>query len=102
MVSLSNSAPNGLITVNMVKNNIFNEEARRKELGISSNIETLVTERRVRSKSRKPSNDYNHDKSRGKLKFRKEIKCFYCGKPRHIKRECRKFKREQFEGKCEE
>ena len=102
VVSLSNSAPNGLITVNMVKNNIFNEEARRKELGISSNIETLVTERRVRSKSRKPSNDYNCDKSRGKSKSRKEIKCFYCGKPGHINRECRKFRREHFKGKGEE
>ena len=30
------------------------------------------------------------------------MKCFYCGKPTHIKRECKKFKREQFKGKCEE
>ena len=45
VVSLSNSAPNGVITINMVKNSMFNEEARRKELGISSNIETLVIER---------------------------------------------------------
>ena len=37
VVSLSNLAPNGVITVNMVKCNMFNEEAIRKELGISSN-----------------------------------------------------------------
>ena len=50
---------------------MFNEETKRKELGISSNIEALVTERRVRSKIKKPSNDYDHDKSRGKSKSRK-------------------------------
>ena len=102
VVSLSNLAQNGVITVNMVKDYMFNEKARRKELGISSNRKALVTEKRERSKSRKPSSDYNHDKSRGKSKSRKEIKCFYCGKPRHIKRECRKFIREQFKEKCGE
>ena len=93
VVSLSNSTPNGVITVNRVKNNIFNEEARRKELDISSNTKTLIIERRRKSKSRKPFSDYNRDKLRGKSKSRKEIKCFYYGKPRHIKRECRKFRR---------
>ena len=68
MVSLSNSTPNGVITVNMVKDSMFNEETKRKELGISSNIEALVTERQERSKSRKPSSDYNRDKSREKSK----------------------------------
>ena len=42
VVSLSNSTPNGVITINMVKNIMFNEKARRKELGISSNTEALV------------------------------------------------------------
>ena len=102
VVFLSNSTQNGVITINMVKNNMFNDEARRKELGISYNIEALVIERRVRSKSRKPSNDYNCDKSRGKSKSRKEIKCFYCDKLGHIKRECRKLRRKQFKGKGEE
>ena len=37
-------------------------------------------------KAKKPSNDYNYDKSRGKSKSRKEIKCFYYGKSSHIKR----------------
>ena len=94
VVSLSNSAPNGVITINMVKDNMFNEEARRKELSISSNIEALIIERRGRSKSKKPSSDYNRDKSRRKSKSRKEIKCFYYDKPGHIKRECKKFRRE--------
>ena len=102
VVSLSNSAPNGVIIVNRVKDNIFNEETRRKELAISYNTEALVIEKQGRSKNRKPSSNYNHEKSRGKSKSRKEIKCFYCGKPRHIKRDCRKFIKEQFKGKGEE
>ena len=81
VVSLSNLASNGVITINMVKDNMCNEEARRKELGISSSTETLVIERRRRSNSRKPSSDYNRDKSRGKSKSRKEIKCFCYDKP---------------------
>ena len=51
----------------MVKDNMFNEDLR-KGLGISSNTEALVTERLGRSKSKKPSSDYNRDKSRGKSK----------------------------------
>jgi hypothetical protein len=35
-VSLNNAASNGVMTMGMVKDNIFNEEARRKEHGISS------------------------------------------------------------------
>ena len=92
-VSLINSALNGVITITMVKDSMFNEKARRKKLGISSNTEALVTERRRKSKSRKPYSDYNRDKSRGKSKSQKEIKCFYCGRLGHVKRECRKFKR---------
>ena len=68
VVFLSNSTQNGVITINMVKNNMFNDKARRKELGISYNIESLIIKRQMRSKSRKPSSDYNHDKSRGKSK----------------------------------
>ena len=64
VVSLSNSAPNGVIIVNRVKDNIFNEETRRKELAISYNTEALVIEKQGRSKNRKPSSDYNRGKSR--------------------------------------
>ena len=75
-VSLSNSAPNGMITITMVKDNMFNEKARRKKLGISSNIEALVIERWGRSKNKKPSSDYNCDKLRGKSKSKKKDKVF--------------------------
>ena len=68
VVSLSNLVSNGVITINMVKDNMCNEEARRKELGISSNIKALVTERRGRSKNIKLFSDYNRDKPKGKSK----------------------------------
>ena len=52
VISLSNSAPNGNLTMVMVKDSLFNEEARRKEQGISSETEALVTENRSRGKNR--------------------------------------------------
>jgi transposase InsO family protein len=102
VVSLSNSAPSGVITMSMVKDSMFNEEARRKEQGISSQSEALVTEKRGRSKSRKPRKYDSRDKSKGKSCSRSDIKCFFCGKLGHMKRECRKFKKEQLKEKGEE
>jgi hypothetical protein len=90
------------MTMVMVKDNMFNEEARRKEHGISSHIEALVTEKQGRSKSGKPRGDDSCDKSRGKSKSKREIKCFCCDKLGHMKRKCRKFKREQLKEKGEE
>ena len=66
VVSLSNSAPNNVITIGMVKDIMFNEEAGRKEQGISFQSEALVTEKRGRSKSRKPRRYDSRDKSKGK------------------------------------
>lgn len=56
VVSLSNSAPNGAITIDMVKDSMFKEDARRKEHG-TFNSEALVIERRGRSQSRKTYGD---------------------------------------------
>ena len=102
VASLSNSAPNGVTTVNMVKDSMFNEETRRKELSISFNTKTLVIEKWERSKNRKPSSDYNHDKSRGKSKSRKEMKCFIMASQGTLKESVENSKKEQFKGKDEE
>ena len=67
----------------------------------------LVTdkqERHGRSRNR-DSNDKSDrfDKSRGRSKLRgKNIKCFYCDKPGHFKKECRLWKRECGKGKGED
>ena len=41
----------------MVKDNMFNEEARRKEHGFSAESQSLVIERRIRNKSRQQYNN---------------------------------------------
>ncbi|GKA93400.1 hypothetical protein Tco_0815386, partial [Tanacetum coccineum] len=43
--SLSNSAPDGVITMELAKGSILNEETRRKSQGSSSQSDVLVTER---------------------------------------------------------
>lgn len=46
----SNSVPNSVMTMKIVKDNIFNEETRIKEYGISSCSKALVTKTQGRSK----------------------------------------------------
>lgn len=48
----SGAAPKGVLSMSMVKESLFNEETRRKEQGITSQSEALVTERRGRSQTR--------------------------------------------------
>lgn len=67
VVSVSNSAPNGVLTMIIAKEAVMNEEFRRKEQGIIYDFQALVTEkkeRRGRSKSKGPHNRI--DKSRGR------------------------------------
>lgn len=71
VVSLSNSAPDGKVTLDMVKDSMLNEEVRRKEQRISPEAEALVTKRKGRSKSKYP---YNRDKSRGRSKVKERHK----------------------------
>ena len=92
MVTVSNSAPNGVVTMSQVTSNMLNEETRRKSSG-SSHSEALVMENqgKGRSKSRAP---HNRDKSRGRSSSisKKDVECYYCQKKGHMKRECRKLK----------
>ncbi|KAD6119895.1 hypothetical protein E3N88_11166 [Mikania micrantha] len=50
--SLSNSTANGIITMELAKGSILNEEMRRKSQGSSSHSDVLVTESRGRSQSK--------------------------------------------------
>ena len=50
-MSLSNFAPNGVLQLAMVKDSLFNEEIRRKDMG-KDNAQTLVTENKGRSETR--------------------------------------------------
>ena len=96
VVPLSNSAPDGKVTLTMVRNSMMSEEIRRKEQGIHNSTQSsaVVTETRGRSKT-KNSND-NRDKSRGRSKSRKKTYvCNYCGNKGHIEKFCRIKKREK-------
>ncbi|KAG8362913.1 hypothetical protein BUALT_BualtUnG0024400 [Buddleja alternifolia] len=99
---VSNSAPNGDLTLQVVKNCLLNEESRRKEQAFSTEQNALVTEnfdRRGRNKNRGPQ--HQREKSRGKSKFKGDFKCHYCGGPNHYERDCRKKKRDQKNGNNE-
>ena len=104
VISLSNSVPK--LTMDIVKDSLLNEEARRKEKGeSSSSSEAYVSEKqeaRGRSKTRAPHGNGKKDPQRGRSKSRSNIKCYYCNKLGHIQRECRAWKREQNEGKKKE
>ena len=54
VVSLSNSAPDGKLTPDMVKNSMLNEEARRKEKGShqSSSSDAYVAEKKEENRGR--------------------------------------------------
>jgi gag-polypeptide of LTR copia-type/GAG-pre-integrase domain/Zinc knuckle len=92
VVSLSNSVPNGIVTLAMVKDSMLNEELRHKELGITSESSALVIENRGRSTHRTSHDDDKRDKSKRRPKSRKGIVCYYCKKSGHMKNECQKLK----------
>ena len=95
VVSLSNSAPEGKLSMDMVKVALLNEEARRKDLsGFNHSKANVILDS---SKGRAKNKDFSHnrDKSRGrsKSKFKGKIICHYYHNPSHIKKFSRKKKR---------
>lgn len=90
--SLANSTPNGVISFEVAKRGVLNEEIRRKTQGSSPQYEFLVTENRGRSKQKAQE---GRDKSRSKSRSRyKNVECYYCGKMDHIQKNCFKWKKE--------
>nr|KYP73286.1 Retrovirus-related Pol polyprotein from transposon TNT 1-94 [Cajanus cajan] len=78
-VSITNSAPNGVISLQAAKSGALNEEMRRKAQGSSSQSEVFVTENRERSQKKEPKG--GREKSRSKSKSRyKNVECHYCHK----------------------
>ena len=88
VVLLSNSTPNGVLQLSMVRDSLFNEETRRKDM-CKDNAQTLVIENRGRSKTR---NSKGRGKSRSQSESEGKFKCFYCDKECHIKRNCKAWK----------
>ncbi|KAL6314361.1 hypothetical protein AAG906_021191 [Vitis piasezkii] len=97
--SLSNSAPDGIMNMDLVKSCVLNEEMRRKSQGSSSQSSVLVIEKRGRSKSRGPK---NRDRSKSKTNKFANVECHYCHLKGHIKKYCRQLKRDMKQGKVKE
>lgn len=55
-MSFSNFAPNGVLSMDLIKSNIFNEEMRRRSEGSPSQLEVLVIESMGRNKNWNSSN----------------------------------------------
>ena len=82
MVSLGNSTLKRKVTLAMVRNNIFNEEIRRKDF-LGNDTYAFLTENKGRIKNR---GSFEHNKTRGRSKSRGKIKCYHYGKIGHMKR----------------
>ena len=94
-VLLSNSSPDGKLTMDSIKTSLLNEETRRKEMGSCIHSEAHYVAQdsnRRRSKSRASR---GRDNSRDKSKSKSRIICHYYDKPSHVKRFCRKIKRDK-------
>ncbi|RDX88624.1 hypothetical protein CR513_29762, partial [Mucuna pruriens] len=85
MVSVTNSTPNGVVSLQMVKGSVLNKEMRRKAQGSSSQSQVLVTENSGRSQKRKDK------KVESKYK---NVECHYCHKTGHIQKHCFLWKKE--------
>jgi len=84
-VSITNSSPDGVVSLENVKSSVLNEEMRRKAHGTSSHFEVLVTENRGRSQKKEPKGSKQNNRSKSKSRY-KNVECHYCHKHRHIQR----------------
>ncbi|KAA8538095.1 hypothetical protein F0562_027703 [Nyssa sinensis] len=91
VVTMSNSAPDGKLSMGQVSSSLFNEEIRRKLAG-TNNAQALVSENRGRSKNR---GHKGYGKSKGRSQSTERGKYYHCGKDGHLKRNCYAWKREQ-------
>ncbi|ESQ46503.1 hypothetical protein EUTSA_v10000595mg, partial [Eutrema salsugineum] len=85
VVTLSNSAPEGKLTMDTVSDSLLNEEVRRREQSSSSLSEANIIERRGREEVRGHNRSRGQDQSRRRSKSRPRVTCYYCGKAGHRK-----------------
>ena len=103
MITISNSTLNEILTMESVKDNLLNEEGRRKEKGESSS-KVLVHEKQERQekpKRQERSQSRNSHGFRGRSKSKNCIKCYHYNNVGHLKKECRIWKKEHNEVKKE-
>ena len=90
-VSITNSSPDGVVSLENVKSSVLNEEMRRKAHGTSSHSEVLFTENRGRSQKKEPERSKQNNRSKSRYK---NVECHYCHKTGHIRRNCFLWKKE--------
>uniref|UniRef100_A0A0D3CIC1 CCHC-type domain-containing protein n=1 Tax=Brassica oleracea var. oleracea TaxID=109376 RepID=A0A0D3CIC1_BRAOL len=95
VVTLSNSASEGKLTMDTVTDILLNEEVHRKERVSSSYSEANIVDRRGREETRGHNRSRGRDQSLGRSKSCPRVTCYYCGKPGHMKSECRFFKKDK-------
>ncbi|KAK8568783.1 hypothetical protein V6N12_007323 [Hibiscus sabdariffa] len=87
----TSTTDHSIITLDLTKSGVLNEDVRRRSQGSTSQSEVLVTENRGRNRER---DGKGRDKSRSKFRSRyKNLECHHCGKKYHIKKYCFKLKR---------
>ena len=86
VVSLSNSTPEGKITMQMVKDSIHNEETRQKEQGLNFETQEVVAENRGRSNfrgshkgnmNRNKSKNFKNHSSKSKTRKGVTYRCYH-------------------------
>jgi hypothetical protein len=92
VVCLSNSTPNDIVTLAMVKDNMLNDDLRHNELGITSESSTLITENQRKNTHKNSHYDDKWNKSKRRSMSRKRIIYYYCKKFDHMKNDCQKLK----------
>ncbi|CAH9071013.1 unnamed protein product [Cuscuta europaea] len=94
VVSISNSALDGVLSLDVIQESMFHEQIIRKVMGVD-NTHVLVVEIRGRSKKRGPKY-HNNSRSGSKSSDGKNLTtCNHCKKPDHIKKYCFHLKGEQ-------
>jgi len=86
-VSITNSSPDGVVSLENIKSSVLNEEMRRKAYGTSFHFEVLFTENRGRSQKKESKGSKQNSRSKSKSRY-KNVECHYCHKTRHIQRNC--------------
>ena len=75
-----------------VSDSLLNEESKQKERDIPYHFEANVVDRRDRSETR--GKNESHGRGKSKEKGHSRVSYYYCGKPGHIRSECRFLKRD--------